>query len=89
MVSNLRSMSKAAIGCPLVGLQRNGTIWVAEGTDDTMSGKPSKERKWKILSLGQSLNLRCGIACDATLTLVVAPINVSRSLDLACTRALT
>lgn len=38
----------------LVGLQRNGTIWVAEGTNDTMSGKPSKERKWKILSLGQS-----------------------------------
>lgn len=39
----------------LVGLQRNGTVWVAEGTDETMRGKPSKERKWKILSLGESI----------------------------------
>lgn len=38
----------------LVGLQRNGTIWVAEGTEDTMRGKPSKDRKWKILSLGEN-----------------------------------
>lgn len=39
----------------LVGLQRNGSIWIALGTDETMQGTPSKERKWKILSLGESI----------------------------------
>lgn len=39
----------------LVGLQRTGAIWVATGTDATMAGKPSKERTWKILDLGQKL----------------------------------
>lgn len=35
-------------------MQRNGTIWLAEGTDDTMAGKPSGDCKWKILTLGKS-----------------------------------
>ncbi len=39
----------------LTGLQRNGTVWVATGTIGTMAGKPSKERTWKILSLGVPL----------------------------------
>ncbi len=38
-----------------VGLQRTGTVWVASGTEATLSGKPSKERKWEILNLGSSL----------------------------------
>jgi hypothetical protein len=39
----------------LVGVQRTGAVWVATGTDDTMKGKPSKDRAWKILDLGQKL----------------------------------
>lgn len=39
----------------LVGLQRNGSIWIALGADETMQGIPSKERKWKILSLGEAI----------------------------------
>ncbi|MGE4351037.1 MAG: hypothetical protein AB7E52_02490 [Bdellovibrionales bacterium] len=36
-----------------VGFQRTGSVWVAAGTDDTMKGKPSTDRDWKILSLGK------------------------------------
>lgn len=39
----------------LVGVQRTGAVWVATGTDDTMKDKPSKDRSWKILDLGQKL----------------------------------
>lgn len=38
-----------------VGLQRTGTVWVATGTEATMSGKPSQTRKWEILNLGSKL----------------------------------
>ena len=38
-----------------VGLQRGGTVWVAEGNDSTMGGTPSKERKWKLYDLGAKL----------------------------------
>lgn len=38
-----------------VGVQRNGAVWVAVGTDDTMAGVPSKERTWKILDLNTRL----------------------------------
>ncbi len=38
-----------------IGLQRSGAVWVAQGTDETIKGKPSKERTWKILDLGQQL----------------------------------
>lgn len=39
----------------LIGVQRTGAVWVATGTDDTMAGKPSKDRAWKILTLDQEL----------------------------------
>lgn len=39
----------------LVGLQRNGAVWIAGGTDETMQGKPSRDRAWKIQNLGQPL----------------------------------
>ncbi len=39
----------------LIGVQRTGAVWVATGTDETMAGKPSKDRAWKILDLGQRL----------------------------------
>jgi hypothetical protein len=39
-----------------IGIQRTGTVWVTTGTDETLNGKPSKERAWKILDLGQRLN---------------------------------
>ncbi|MCC7531849.1 MAG: hypothetical protein IT342_25325 [Candidatus Melainabacteria bacterium] len=48
-----------------VGLQRSGIVWIAEGTDATMRGAPSKERKWKIQKLNRELvpntwyRLRC------------------------------
>lgn len=38
-----------------VGLQRNGKVWVATGTDETDGGTPSKDRKWVVLDLGQPL----------------------------------
>lgn len=38
-----------------VGLQRTGNVWVGGGTEDTMAGKPSKERNWKILTLPRPL----------------------------------
>lgn len=38
-----------------IGIQRSGAVWVATGTDETMKGKPSKERTWKIFNLGQQL----------------------------------
>lgn len=38
-----------------VGLQRSGSVWIAEGTAETMRGVPSKERKWKILTLGEAI----------------------------------
>lgn len=38
-----------------IGVQRNGAVWVARGTDATMKGEPSKERTWQIFDLGQSL----------------------------------
>lgn len=38
-----------------IGIQRTGAVWVATGTDETMNGKPSKERTWKIFNLGQHL----------------------------------
>lgn len=38
-----------------IGLQRNGSVWIAEGTAETMRGIPSKDRKWKILSLGEEI----------------------------------
>ena len=38
-----------------VGLQRNGKVWVATGTDETDGGTPSKDRKWVILDLGEPL----------------------------------
>lgn len=41
-----------------VGLQRTGTVWVATGTEATMSGKPSQTRKWEILNLGSALRPR-------------------------------
>lgn len=51
-----------------IGLQRSGAVWVASGTDETMKGQASKDRAWKILSLGENLKsntwyrLRC--YCD-------------------------
>jgi hypothetical protein len=39
----------------LIGVQRTGAVWVATGTDETMAGKPSKDRAWTILTLGQQL----------------------------------
>lgn len=39
----------------LVGLQRNGTVWVAAGTDKTRSGKPSSDRDWQFKQLGSEL----------------------------------
>lgn len=38
-----------------IALQRNGTVWIARGTDATMLGRPSQDRTWKILSLGKPL----------------------------------
>lgn len=38
-----------------VGVQRTGAVWVGAGTDDTMKGKPSKDRNWKIFDIGQPL----------------------------------
>ncbi|MCB1839653.1 MAG: hypothetical protein H6858_01705 [Rhodospirillales bacterium] len=38
-----------------VGLQRTGAVWVTAGTDSTMKGTPSKDRKWEIRSLDQKL----------------------------------
>jgi hypothetical protein len=51
----------------LVGLQRTGNVWVASGTDDTMNGKPSHDRAWKILTLDQPLqpNTWYRIRCSA------------------------
>lgn len=48
-----------------VVIQRTGAVWVATGTAETMKGKPSGERSWKILDLGAKLQpnawylLRC------------------------------
>jgi len=39
----------------IVGVQRNGTVWIGGGTDDTMKGNPSSGRNWKFLSLGAAL----------------------------------
>lgn len=39
----------------LVGLQRNGSVWVAAGFPEGLKGKPSKERNWKLIPLGQRL----------------------------------
>jgi hypothetical protein len=39
----------------LVGLQRTGKVWVARGTPATYAGKPSRDRTWEILDLGQPL----------------------------------
>ncbi|MER3458486.1 MAG: hypothetical protein C4309_07535 [Chloroflexota bacterium] len=38
-----------------IGLQRTGAVWIATGTDETMAGKPSKDRVWKIRDLRQRL----------------------------------
>ncbi|QQG36961.1 MAG: hypothetical protein HYS17_04100 [Micavibrio aeruginosavorus] len=38
-----------------VGVQRTGVLWVATGTDDTLRGKPSRDRKWETISLGSQL----------------------------------
>lgn len=39
----------------LIGVQRTGAVFVATGTGDTMKGKPSMDRAWKILDIGQKL----------------------------------
>ena len=39
----------------LIGMQRDGKIWVATGTEATMQGKPSKDRNWAYLSLGRPI----------------------------------
>lgn len=39
----------------LIGMQRDGKIWVATGTDETMQGKPSKDRNWVYLNIEQPL----------------------------------
>lgn len=38
-----------------VGVQRTGAVWVGGGTDRTMRGEPSRERKWVIHDLEQRL----------------------------------
>lgn len=38
-----------------VGVQRTGAVWVTAGTDSTMKGTPSQDRKWEIRSLDQEL----------------------------------
>lgn len=38
-----------------VGLQRTGTVWVAAGTDATMTGIPSTQRNWQFLQLGTEI----------------------------------
>lgn len=51
----------------LVGLQRSGNVWIAAGTHETMQGKPSQDRAWKIESLGQPLkpNTWYQIRCES------------------------
>jgi hypothetical protein len=39
-----------------VGVQRSGAVWVGGGSDATTRGKPSSDRKWDIVSLGQRLD---------------------------------
>lgn len=39
----------------LIGLQRNGKIWVATGTPETENGKPSKDRKFEFYDIGHEL----------------------------------
>jgi len=39
----------------LVGIQRNGTVWVAGGEANALSGNPSKERNWQLKSLSTEL----------------------------------
>lgn len=38
-----------------IGLQRTGALWVAAGTAETSSGKPSISRSWKIQTLNAPL----------------------------------
>lgn len=38
-----------------VGVQRNGTVWVARGSNESLKNQPSKERTWEIFDLGQPL----------------------------------
>lgn len=39
----------------LVGVQRTGVIWIGGGSAETMQGKPSSNRKWELVHLGQRL----------------------------------
>ena len=38
-----------------VGVQRSGIVFVGGGSDETMKGKPGKDRQWKIYDLKQRL----------------------------------
>lgn len=40
----------------LVGLQRNGTVWVAGGLPEALEGNPSSDRTWQFKELGTSLS---------------------------------
>jgi len=74
-----------------VGLQRTGAVWVAEGTDVTMKGTPSKDRKWKIFKLSRALQpdtwyrLRCyaDFGKRQFVKLQVEGPGISESLDLS------
>lgn len=38
-----------------IALLRGGSVWVATGSEEKLAGKPSDEKKWEILQLGQQL----------------------------------
>lgn len=39
----------------VIALLRGGSVWVAKGTQEALSGKPSSDRTWEILQLDQDL----------------------------------
>jgi hypothetical protein len=75
----------------LVGLQRTGKVWVATGTPDTMAGKPSKDRNWVFLSLGQPLQantwyrLKCiaDFSVRKFVSFTIEGPNLNKTLDLS------
>jgi hypothetical protein len=77
-----------------IGLQKNGTVWVAAGTNSTHAGKPSTDRDWQFKQLGSELKsntwykLRTVANFDTLefVSFTVTGVGINKTIDLAGTK---
>jgi hypothetical protein len=75
----------------LIGLQRTGTLWIAAGTDATMTGLPSTSRSWEFLDLGMRLSagvwyrirITSNFATRHFESFTITGLDINRTVDLS------